>query len=139
MALTLADRFPARGTDPVTVIADADADSPEVVGLVDSVADPARRRRHRHPAGRAARRHRRRRHARRHVAGRDASALVPSSAATQPAFDIEVGGIAAELIDIKARLGERLPLAALLVVIADARAAVPHDRLGHRADQGRRS
>jgi RND superfamily putative drug exporter len=35
---------------------------------------------------------------------------------TQPTFDKEVGGIAAELIDVKARLSERLPYAALLVV-----------------------
>ena len=35
---------------------------------------------------------------------------------TQPTFDAEVGGIAAELIDIKAGPSERLPFAALLAV-----------------------
>ena len=49
---------------------------------------------------------------------REASALVAQLRSTQPTFDTEVGGIAAELIDIKARLSERLPLAALMVVAA---------------------
>ena len=50
--------------------------------------------------------------------GTEASALVTQLRGTQPTFDTEVGGIAAELIDIKARLSERLPLAALMVVVA---------------------
>ena len=119
VALTLADRFPARGTDPVTVIADTDADSAEFVAWLDQVSRPARRRRDLDPARHTRGRHRRRRHARRHVARR---AKHPSSSTssddTRPAFDTEVGGIAAELIDVKARLSERLPFAALMVVAA---------------------
>ena len=118
VALTLADRFPARGTDPVTVIADTEADSAEFAawfeqlsttpGVVGTsirpdtppgltVVDVT-------PAGTSQ--------------GPEASELVAQLRGTQPTFDTEVGGIAAELIDIKARLSERLPLAALLVVAA---------------------
>ena len=118
VALTLADRFPARGTDPVTVIADTDSDSAEFVawfeqlsalpGVVGTairpdtppgltVVDVT-------PAGTSQ--------------GREHPSSSPSYAARSRAFDTEVGGIAAELIDIKARLSERLPLAALMVVAA---------------------
>src|SRR3954452_1924795 len=38
VALTLADRFPARGTDPVTVIADTNADSPEFTAWLERVS-----------------------------------------------------------------------------------------------------
>jgi len=118
VALTLADRFPARGTDPVTVIADTSPDSPEFLAWLDqistmpgvvgtsirpdspngiAVVDVT-------PAGTSQ--------------GDEASALVAELRGTQAGFDTEVGGIASELIDIKARLSERLPLAALLVVAA---------------------
>lgn len=118
VALTLADRFPARGTDPVTVIADTDVDSAEFAGWFEqlsttpgvvgtsirpdtppglTVVDVT-------PAGTSQ--------------GSEASDLVAQLRGAQPTFDTEVGGIAAELIDIKARLSERLPLAALLVVTA---------------------
>jgi RND superfamily putative drug exporter len=118
VALTLADRFPARGTDPVTVIADTDAgrddfgawlaavsDMPGVVGTSIrpdtppgvTVVDIT-------PAGTSQ--------------GRDASALVAQLRGIPTTFDTQVGGIAAELIDVKARLGARLPFAALLVVAA---------------------
>jgi len=50
--------------------------------------------------------------------GREASALVDQLRNQQPAFETEIGGIAAELIDIKDRLIERLPWAAFLVVLA---------------------
>jgi RND superfamily putative drug exporter len=50
--------------------------------------------------------------------GREATALVEQLRSQQPAFDTEVGGIAAELTDIENRLVERLPWAALLVVLA---------------------
>jgi RND superfamily putative drug exporter len=50
--------------------------------------------------------------------GAQASDLVARLRGAQPTFDTEVGGIAAELIDIKARLAERLPWAALLVIVA---------------------
>ena len=118
VALTLADRFPARGTDPVTVIADTDSDSPEFLhwfervstmpGVVGTaiwpdtppglaVVDIT-------PAGTSQ--------------GAEASELVAQLRSAQPSFDTEVGGIAAELIDIKTRLTERLPLAAMLVITA---------------------
>ncbi|MGH9133964.1 MAG: MMPL family transporter, partial [Ilumatobacteraceae bacterium] len=118
VALTLADRVPARGTDPVTVVADTEADSSEFVAWLDvvsgmpgvvgtsirpdtpqgvTVVDVT-------PAGTSQ--------------GRDASALVARLRTAPTTFDTEVGGIAAELIDIKARLGERLPFAALMVVAA---------------------
>ena len=64
------------------------------------------------------RRHRRRHHADRHVAGPRSIRARRTARDTEPTFDIEVGGIAAELIDVKARLSERLPYAALLVVTA---------------------
>jgi putative drug exporter of the RND superfamily len=50
--------------------------------------------------------------------GGQASALVEQLRGEQTSFDTEVGGIAAELIDIKDRLSERLPWAALMVVVA---------------------
>ena len=40
-ALTLADRFPARGTDPVTVIADVDPSNPAAAAWMTDVADTA--------------------------------------------------------------------------------------------------
>ncbi len=117
-ALTLADRFPARGTDPITVIAHTDADSPafvewlsattaqpDVVGssvrpgtpagltVVDLV-----------PAGTSQ--------------GAQATGVVESLRAEATSFDIEVGGPAAELIDVKDRLSSRLPIAAIMVCLA---------------------
>jgi RND superfamily putative drug exporter len=50
--------------------------------------------------------------------GSEASTLVAQLRSTPAAFDTQVGGIAAELIDVKARLSERLPFAGLLVVAA---------------------
>jgi putative drug exporter of the RND superfamily len=118
VALTLADRFPARGTDPVTVVADTEPDNPEFIawfeqlpstpGVVGTsirpdtpdgttVVDIT-------PAGTSQ--------------GREATALVAQLRGARPAFDTEVGGIAAELVDIKDRLGQRIPWAALLVVAA---------------------
>jgi len=118
VALTLADRFPARGTDPVTVIADADADDPafirwfEEVSVLPGVAGSAIRADlpsgitvvDLTPIGTSQ--------------GAQATGIVEQVRAAQPAFDTEVGGIAAELADIKTRLAERLPLAALVVVVA---------------------
>ena len=50
VALTLADRFPARGTDPVTVIADTDPDSAEFLAWYEQLSTIARRGRAR-PSG----------------------------------------------------------------------------------------
>jgi RND superfamily putative drug exporter len=118
VSLVLADRFPARGTDPVTVVAGVDARSAEFVAWYDrlpsmpgvagtairpdtppglTVVDVT-------PTGTSQ--------------GAQASDLVARLRGAQPTFDTEVGGIAAELIDIKARLAERLPWAALLVIVA---------------------
>ncbi|HMJ74511.1 MAG TPA: MMPL family transporter [Iamia sp.] len=118
VALTLADRFPARGTDPVTVVADIAPDSPELQAWADSlesvpgVVGTSIRPATAHgvtvvdvtPAGTSQ--------------GKEASALVETLRADPPAFPTEVGGTAAELIDLKARLGQRLPIAALVVVAA---------------------
>jgi RND superfamily putative drug exporter len=117
-ALTLADRFPARGTDPVTVIADVDAStlafttwldelraSPDVLGssirpntptgltVLDLV-----------PSGTSQ--------------GAAATALAEAIRDDAPAFDVQVGGPAAELVDVKARLSARLPYAAAMVCLA---------------------
>jgi RND superfamily putative drug exporter len=117
-ALVLAERFPARGTDPVTVIAEAAADSPEfeawfasanaleqVVGssihpgtpagttVVDLV-----------PTGTSQ--------------GDAARDLVEQLRTERPSFPTQVGGPAAELIDVKDILSSRLPWAALMVILA---------------------
>jgi RND superfamily putative drug exporter len=118
VALVLGDRFPARGTDPVTVIADTDADSPafqqwlaaqerlpQVAGVSVrpgspagiSVVDIV-------PIGTSQ--------------GPDATAIVETVRAETPGFPIQVGGQAAELADVKDILRDRLPWAALLIVLA---------------------
>jgi len=117
-ALTLAQRFPARGTDPVVVIADANADDPAFVQWYDkassssdvvgssirlgtadglTVVDLV-------PSGTSQ--------------GAAATRIVDALRADQPAFDIQVGGPAAELIDVKDRLSSRLPWAIALVCLA---------------------
>ena len=117
-ALTLAERFPARGVDPITVIAAADADDPVFDAWLDeaststgvlgtsirpgtpprvTVIDVV-------PSGTSQ--------------GSQATSLVEGLRANRPAFDIEVGGPAAELIDVKDRLADRLPIAAAVVCCA---------------------
>jgi RND superfamily putative drug exporter len=116
--LTLGERFPARGTDPVTVIAGTDTDDPAfqtwltdlsgIDGVVDvstrpgtppglTVADVV-------PAGTSQ--------------GDQATAVVGAIRADPPGFDTQVGGPAAALLDVKAKLSARLPLAAVVVVLA---------------------
>ena len=117
-ALTLAERFPARGTDPVTVIAGTDADDPAFVawladvsasdGVVGASTRPGT------PPGID----RRRPGPRRHLAGRAGHRTGRPDPHRPPAFDTQVGGPAAELIDVKAKLSARLPLAAAVVVLA---------------------
>jgi RND superfamily putative drug exporter len=117
-ALALADRFPARGTDPVTVIADVDPPDPAAAawvtdlagtpGVVGTAIRPGT------PAGMT-------------VIdfiptgtsqGPVATALVERIRADRPAFEVQVGGPAAELADVKDRLGARLPIAAAVVALA---------------------
>jgi putative drug exporter of the RND superfamily len=118
VALVLAERFPARGTDPIVVIADvADDDarfsswlddvaarssvvgtsirpgSPPGIAIVDIV-----------PEGTSQ--------------GAAATQLVDDLRAERPGFQIEVGGPAAELRDVKDILTSRLPWAALVIVVA---------------------
>ncbi|MCW2715320.1 MAG: hypothetical protein JWN88_2367 [Frankiales bacterium] len=117
VAVTLAERFPSRGADPVTVLADADAGSPELnawttrvaglpgvvgtsirpgtpdgVAVVDVV-----------PAGTSQ--------------GQQATSVVEQLRADRPDFRTQVGGVAAELTDVKDRLGARLPLALTVIVV----------------------
>ena len=116
--LTLAERFPARGTDPVTVLAAARAGTPEfdawmaaiaasdgVAGVStrpgappgSSVVDVV-------PSGTSQ--------------GDEAVALVEQIRSRHATFDVQVGGPAAELVDVEARLASRLPFAAAVVVLA---------------------
>ena len=117
-ALLLADRFPARGADPVTVIADTDAKDPafvtwlasvtgsgDVVGhsiregtpdgttVVDLVAKGTSQ-------------------------GAAATSVVDRIRSSDTSFAKQVGGPAAELIDVKDKLSSRLPYAAALVCLA---------------------
>jgi putative drug exporter of the RND superfamily len=118
IALALADRFPARGSDPVTVIADTDADDPAFVAWLDEVsaADGVVGASTRPgtpagitvvdlvPSGTSQ--------------GAAATALVAHLRAEPPAFGTQVGGAAAELADVKDKLRARLPLAGAMVVLA---------------------
>jgi RND superfamily putative drug exporter len=117
-ALTLSERFPSRGTEPVTVVADTDPTDPAfVTWLADistargvagvsirpgtpaglTVVDLV-------PTGTSQ--------------GAEATAIVERIRSIQPAFDTQVGGPAAELADVEERLAARLPLAAAVVVLA---------------------
>jgi RND superfamily putative drug exporter len=117
-ALTLADRFPSRGADPITLIAAARPTDPRLLawvhdlaqldGAVDvslrpgapegpTVVDVV-------PTGTAQ--------------GSVAKAIVNGARATHPDFAFDVGGPAAELLDVKAKLTARLPLAGLVVGLA---------------------
>jgi putative drug exporter of the RND superfamily len=116
--LTLAERFPARGTDPVVVIADADATDPTFQAWYDDIASadsvvgasirpgtpPGLTVVDLVPAGSSQ--------------GAQATALVEQMRDDRPSFPTQVGGAAAELTDVKDRLGARLPLAAVVVVLA---------------------
>ena len=117
-ALLLADRFPSRGTDPVVVVAATDADgaalsdwlaetnaradvvgssvrpgTPPGVTVVDLV-----------PVGTSQ--------------GDAAQQLVRDLRSDAASFEVQIGGPAAELIDVKDILGSRLPWAALVIVLA---------------------
>jgi RND superfamily putative drug exporter len=118
VALVLAERFPARGTDPVVVVADVDATTPAFTAWFDSVSSldqvvgtfirpgtPAGVTIvELTPAGTSQ--------------GDQATSLVRQLRADRPDFDIQIGGQAAELIDVKDILSSRLPWAALVVIVA---------------------
>ena len=117
-ALALSERFPARGTDPVTVIAGADATDPAFVTWLDDISSaagvlgastrpgtpPGLTVVDLVPAGTSQ--------------GDQATTVVNRLRADEPAFDTQVGGPAAELADVKDRLGDRLPLAVMMVCLA---------------------
>ena len=117
-ALALMDRFPARGTDPVVVVASIDQKDPAFttwlteVAAIDKVAGTSLRPGTPDglsvvevvPEGTSQ--------------GDAATGVVRTLRANPPSFDTQIGGPAAELIDVKARLGDRLPYAALLICLA---------------------
>jgi RND superfamily putative drug exporter len=117
-ALVLSERFPARGTDPVVVVTDTPADDPAVVTWLDSlqgrddvagvsvrpgtppgttVVDVV-------PTGTSQ--------------GDVALDLVQDIRGGDVGVEVQVGGLAAELVDVKDILASRLPWAALVVVLA---------------------
>ena len=117
-ALLLADRFPARGADPVTVIADTDGKDPALVAWLKTMAADddvvGHSVREGTPAGTT-------------VVdlvakgtsqGAAATAVVDRIRASDTSFDKQAGGPAAELIDVKAKLSARLPYAAAMVCLA---------------------
>ena len=117
-ALALMDRFPARGTDPVVVVASIDQKDPAFttwlteVAAIDNVAGTSLRPGTPDglsvvevvPEGTSQ--------------GDAATGVVRTLRANPPSFDTQIGGPAAELIDVKSRLGDRLPYAALLICLA---------------------
>jgi len=118
VALVLADRFPARGTDPVVVVADVDPTDPAFVAWYDRLSTlpgvvgvatrvgtpPGITVVEVTPVGTSQ--------------GEEATALVQQLRADPPGFDTTVGGAAAELADVKDVLAARLPWAGLVVIVA---------------------
>ncbi len=117
-ALILADRFPARGADPIVAMADAEPDSPdatawlETVGSLDGVAGMQVRQGFAEdllvvdvvPAGDSQ--------------GDVAFGLVEDIRDVPTAFTVEVGGVAANTLDTRAMLAERAPIAIGVVILA---------------------
>ncbi|MDY7105301.1 MAG: MMPL family transporter [Actinomycetota bacterium] len=118
VALTLAERFPSHGADPVVVVADAPADDPALVAFVDEIAasdlvaavglrpgfegdvtviDAV-------PLGESQ--------------GEIAQDLVDELRAAAPGFDVQVGGMAAQLMDAGDMISSRLPWALTMIVAA---------------------
>lgn len=118
VALTLSERFPARGADPVVVFADVEAGSTEWVAFESSVAGRP------DVAGVAVR------------GGLDSAVtvldvvpigesqddiaqdLVTALRAMPADFSFEVGGVAANTLDTNEMIGERIPYAVGVVVLA---------------------
>ncbi|MEM9612022.1 MAG: MMPL family transporter [Actinomycetota bacterium] len=117
-AFTLADEFPARGAEPIVVIADADAEAATTqawvssLGGVDGVAAIVPRVGFPQgmtvvdviPEGSSQ--------------GETAMAVVDAIRAQDSGFEVEVGGIAAATKDTRAMLAERAPIAIGVVVVA---------------------
>jgi putative drug exporter of the RND superfamily len=117
VALSTAERFPARGADPVYVVADTDQHDPALLRYLASVAEQP---------GVAA------------VTpwagdedttvvevvpdgasqGDVAQRLVRDLRGAEPGFEIQVGGTAASLIDTKDSIGSRLPIAFAVIAAA---------------------
>ena len=118
VALRLADEYPSRGADPVTVVAGTDAVSAELATWTEEVANRADVAavsvRPGTPAG---------------VSIVDvvptgtsqddtAQALAMDLRGQDPGFDTQVGGSAAALVDYKDSLLERLPIALAVIALA---------------------
>jgi RND superfamily putative drug exporter len=118
VALTLAQRFPGRGADPVTVVAEAGTGSVEVaafaagLGAIDGVADVTVREPLAPgvavidvvPTGTGQ--------------GAIAQRLVREIRSMDPPFAVEVGGPAAATLDFKHAIASRLPYALAVIAIA---------------------
>ena len=118
VAMRLADEYPSRGADPVTVVADLDADSAELAAWTDDIAarDDVAAVNVRPgtpdgvtiidivPTGTSQ--------------GDAAQALAKDLRDQEPGFDTQVGGTAAALIDFKDSLLERLPIALTVIALA---------------------
>ncbi len=118
VALTMAERFPAVGAEPVKVIADADASSPEVAayahritglaGVASVMPQPGT------PSGmtvldvypKGA------------SQGEQAELLVHELRGLKPEFRTQVGGMAAMVADTKDSIASRLPLALAIIGVA---------------------
>jgi putative drug exporter of the RND superfamily len=118
VALLTAERFPARGADPVTVVAESDRSNPGTVAFgqqiasVDGVAHVAVREGLRagvtvvdvHPEG--------------ETEGPTAQGVVRDIRALEAPFDVYVTGAAASLVDYKDALIDRLPVAFGVIALA---------------------
>ncbi len=111
-ALLLADRFPARGADPVTVIASTDADDPAFTAWLDGVASDGNVVGHSIREGTPAGTTVVDMVATGTSQGAAATAVVNEIRSSATSFDKQVGGPAAELADVKYKLSARLPYAA---------------------------
>jgi RND superfamily putative drug exporter len=118
VALGLAARFPSRGADPITVIAEVDATAPEFESYLSQLrrlpaaAEVMLRPGAPHgavivdvvPTGSSQ--------------GPAAQRLVRDIRALSPGFQTDVGGVAAQLVDFKSSIVDRLPYALAIIVIA---------------------
>jgi putative drug exporter of the RND superfamily len=118
VALTLLDRFPSRGADPILVVAETAADHPDLVTYlrgIEAMPGVAAASPWHHgpvdatvlevvPEGTSQ--------------GPTAQRIVHELRAERPEFGIEVGGTAAMLVDLKAETMARLPIALGVIAVA---------------------